>query len=109
MEMTLKPISMRSFVFSLRFSFVTSTRTLAPAGIVAPLSPVTVLATVATNRSPTLLVLVQTFSVELSASVVPAAMVPNGFSVPAGLLATVLPLGVVLLGVDVDGVDLAGA
>ena len=60
-ERTAKPISMLSFAFSLRLSFVTSSATVAPAGIVAPLLPVTASLNVAVKRSPTLFVFVQTF------------------------------------------------
>jgi len=70
----------------------------APAGIVAPFAPVTALASVAVNRSPTWLVFVQTFEFERSASVVPAGIDPTPLRSPApafpGVGVAVFPLGV---------------
>ena len=68
---------MLSFAFSLLLSFVTSSTAVAPAGIVAPLVPVTGSFSVAVKRSPTLFVFVQTFDVDASVSVVPDAIAPT--------------------------------
>src|SRR6185503_6189646 len=92
----------------------------APAGITAPLEPVTAFCTVAVNLSPTLLVLVQTVDVGESESVVPAAIEPTAPPPLPPVLGrvTVLPLGVVVgvlgrlvvgvLGRVVDGREVAG-
>src|ERR1700682_5373243 len=84
-----------SFAFSLRFSSVTSTSAVAPAGITAPFEPVIELVTVAVKWSPTLLVLVQTFEPDVRLSVEPAAIVsvfaPAAFP---GVPVTVFPLDV---------------
>src|SRR6185503_7585234 len=89
----------------------------APAGITAPLEPVTAFCTVAVNLSPTLLVLVQTVDVGESESVVPAAIEPTAPPPLPPVLGrvTVLPLGVVVgrvvvgvLGRVVDGREGAG-
>ena len=85
---------MLSFAFSLLLSFVTSITAVAPAGITAPLLPVTGSLSVAVKRSPTLLVFVQTLDVDASVSVVPDAIAPT---LPAELFSpgvTVLPDGV---------------
>src|SRR5580765_2180526 len=85
---------MLSFAFSLRLSFVTSSTTVAPAGIVAPLLPVTGSLSVAVKRSPTLFVFVHTFDVDASVSAVPDAIAPT---LPPELFSpvvTVLPDGV---------------
>ena len=70
-----------SLAFSLRLSSVTSTVAVDPAGITAPLEPTTASVTDALKRSPTLLVLVQTFEPEARLSVDPAgipSMLPRG-------------------------------
>src|SRR5689334_7222367 len=85
---------MLSFAFSLLLSFVTSITAVAPAGITAPLDPVTGSFNVAEKRSPTLFVFVQTFELDASVSVVPDAMEPT---LPPELfspLVTVFPDGV---------------
>jgi len=74
---TAKPISMLSFAFSLLLSFVTSITAVAPAGITAPLDPVTASFNVAEKRSPTLFVFVQTLELDASVSVVPDAIAPT--------------------------------
>ena len=86
-----------SLAFSLRFSSVTSIVAVAPAGITAPLEPEIELLTVALNRSPTLLVLVQTFELDARLRVDPAGMVPTLAADPAGVRVTVLPLEVVVV------------
>jgi hypothetical protein len=85
---------MLSFAFSLLFSFVTSITAVAPAGITAPLEPVTASFSVAEKRSPTLFVFVQTLEPDASVSVVPDAIEPT---LPPELFSpavTVLPDGV---------------
>ena len=68
----------------------------APAGIVAPFEPVTDSDTVAVNRCPTRLLLVQTRELDARLSVVPAEIVPTARSVPPPVFrVTVLPLDVV--------------
>src|SRR5690349_10649800 len=67
---------------------------LEPAGITAPLLPVTVSRTVATKRSPALWVLVQTFSPAERLIVVPALTVPILAAAAPGPGVTVLPAGV---------------
>src|SRR5688500_17270556 len=96
---------MGSFAFSLRFSFVTVSVTVAPAGIVAPLEPTTALFTVARNLSPTLCVLVQRSEFARTASSVPAEITPERDAVPVPAV-LVLPLAV-FVGVDVL-VDVVG-
>src|SRR3954470_4115428 len=67
--------------------------------MVAPFEPVTVFCVVIVILSPTLLVLVQTFAVGVSESVVPAAIVPTEpplFDVPVLGCVTVFPLAVVV-------------
>src|ERR1051325_4995588 len=97
-----------SFAFSLRLSFVTVRVTVAPAGIIAPFEPLTASATVAVTLSPTLFVFVQIRELECGASGVPAAIVPTAPPppvVPPLLVVTVLPLGVVTgEGAGFDGV-----
>src|SRR2546423_10756042 len=66
-----------SLAFSLRLSCVTVMLTVAPEGIATPLEPVTASVVVAVTRSSTLLVFVQTFSLDASEMVVPAAMAPD--------------------------------
>src|SRR5688572_11835888 len=95
---------MGSFAFSLRFSFVTVSVTVAPAGIVAPLEPTTALFTVARNLSPTLCVLVQRSEFARTASSVPAEITPERDAVPVPAV-LVLPLAV-FVGVDFVPVDL---
>src|SRR3954471_1791751 len=68
---------MLSFAFSLFLSFVTSMTAVAPAGITAPLFPVTASLSVAVNLSPTLCVFVQTFDVDAIVSDVPDAIIPT--------------------------------
>src|SRR5689334_1557037 len=85
---------MLSFAFSLLLSFVTSMTALAPAGIVTPFVPVTGSLSVATNRSPTLFVFVQTFDVDASVSDVPDATMPTLPPAFFSPVVTVLPLGV---------------
>src|SRR5436309_7810679 len=111
---TANSITIGSLEFSLRFRFVTVSVTVEPAGIVAPLEPVTVFCTVAVNLSPTLLVFVQTLDVGVSESVVPAAIVPTApppadAALPVGRV-TVLPLAVFVgvVGAGVDGREAAG-
>src|SRR5215218_5783425 len=85
---------MLSFAFSLFLSFVTSMTAVAPAGITAPLLPVTASLSVAVNLSPTLFVFVQTFDVDAMVSDVPDAIIPT---LPPELFSpvvTVLPAGV---------------
>ncbi len=53
MDVTRKLITILSLIFSLRLSWVISSEAFAPAGIVAPLEPVTEFATVAVTVSPT--------------------------------------------------------
>src|SRR6185437_16623659 len=87
-----------SFEFSLRLRFVTVSVTVEPAGMTAPFDPVTAFCVVIVILSPTLLVLVQTFDVGVSESVVPAAIVPTApplFDVPVLGCVTVFPLAVV--------------
>src|SRR5687767_3654707 len=91
---TAKPISMLSFAFSLLFSFVTSITAVAPAGITAPLVPVTASFNVAVNRSPTLFVFVQTFEPDASVNVVPDAIMPTSPPELFSPVVTVLPVGV---------------
>src|SRR5437763_15257581 len=91
-----------SFAFSLRLSWVTSSETEAPDGMMAPLEPATPSATVAVKGWPTVKVLVQTRSLERRLSVVPEAMVhteppPLAPAEPLGLRVTVLPDGVVVV------------
>jgi hypothetical protein len=88
---------MRSFAFSLRESSVISTVAVAPAGIVAPFDPVTVLLTVALKRWPTLWVFVHTRELELRLISVPAAIVPSLPSEPPDPFVTVFPLAVVVV------------
>src|SRR5437588_12780366 len=83
-----------SLAFSLRLSSVTSTVAVDPAGITAPLEPTTASVTDALKRSPTLLVLVQTFEPEARLSVDPAGIVPTLAAVPAGRRGAVVPLDV---------------
>jgi hypothetical protein len=103
---------MRSFAFSLRESSVISTVAVAPAGIVAPFDPVTVLLTVALKRWPTLWVFVHTRELELKLISVPAAIVPSLPSDPPEAFVTVFPLAVVVvvgaLGVVARGVVRGG-
>jgi hypothetical protein len=84
-------------------SSVISTVAVAPAGIVAPFEPVTVLLTVALKRCPTLCVLVQTRELELKLISVPAAMLPTALSDPVVPRVTVLPLAVVAGVLDAVG------
>src|SRR5438270_3955723 len=83
-----------SLAFSLRLSSVTSTVAVDPAGITAPFDPTTASVTEALKRSPTLLVLVQTFEPDARFSVAPAGIVPTLAAVPPVLRVTVLPLDV---------------
>src|SRR5919197_184408 len=108
-EFTANSMTIGSFWFSERFRFVTVSVTVEPAGITAPLLPVTAFCTVAVNLSPTLLVFVQMFDVGESESVVPAAMEPTAPppEVPGAGRETVLPLGVVV-GVDGRVVEVLG-
>src|SRR5258708_13380581 len=111
-ERTASAMRILSLTFSLRFRVVTSRLTVAPAGIVAPLDPVTGLATVAVKLCPTVYVLVHTRALERSASVVPEAMVPTDppaleAADPVGFRVTVFPVGVVT-GADTGGVVRAG-
>src|SRR4030095_6980901 len=85
---------MLSFAFSLRFSFVTSSTAVAPAGITAPLEPVTASFNVAENRSPTLFVFVQIFDADASVSAVPDAIEPTLPPEVFSPVVTVLPDGV---------------
>jgi len=73
--------------------------TVAPAGIVAPFEPVTLLPTVAVTWSPTLLLPVHTFDAAFVVSVVPAGIIPTApplfaASLPFAFDVTVLPLAV---------------
>jgi hypothetical protein len=94
-----------SFAFSLRLSSVISTVAVAPAGITAPLEPVTELLTVALNRCPTRFVFVQIREFEVRLISEPAGIVPRPRSEPDVPRVTVLPLAVVVgaAGVGVDG------
>ena len=85
-----------SFAFSLRLSSVISIVAVAPAGIVAPFDPVTVLLTVALNRCPTLCVFVQTREFDERLISDPAGMLPSARSDPVVPRVTVLPLAVVV-------------
>ena len=85
-----------SFAFSLRLSWVISTVAVAPAGMLAPFDPVTVLLTVALNRCPTLCVLVHTRELDERLISEPAGMLPSARSEPDEPLVTVLPLAVVV-------------
>jgi hypothetical protein len=104
---------MLSFAFSLLLSFVTSITAVAPAGITAPLLPVTGSLSVAVNLSPILFVFVQTLADDARVSVEPEAIIPTS---PAELFSpgvTVLPDavrgGVVAAGVVGRGVAGLGA
>jgi len=78
--------------------------------MVAPLDPTTASLTVALNLSPGWLVLVHTLSLDVRLMVVPAGTVPNATSLPAGVVATLLPDAVVVLsGAAADGVEDDGA
>ena len=119
-EFTANSITIGSFAFSLRLRFVTVSVTVEPAGMTAPLEPVTAFCVVAVILSPTLLVFVQTVAVGVSESVVPASIVPTApplFEAPvlAGCV-TVLPLAVLVgprgvsrVGVVVRGLGHIGA
>src|SRR5688572_1199876 len=61
---------------TLRLSSVTSIETVAPAGKLTPLVPVTGVVRFASKRSPILLVFVQTFDPDVNANCVPEAMTP---------------------------------
>src|SRR5688500_15488651 len=80
-------------MFSLRFSLVTVSVTVAPAGIVAPFEPTTDSLTVAMNLSPTLCVFVHSSLFARTDSAVPAAIVPVLLAVPVPAV-LVLPLAV---------------
>ena len=96
-----------SFAFSLRLSSVISIVAVAPAGIVAPFEPVTVLLTVALKRCPTLCVLVHTRELEERLISEPAGMLPRARSDPDVPFVTVFPLAVVV-GVAGAGVVVLG-
>src|SRR3954467_9191599 len=114
---------MLSFAFSLLLSFVTSITAVAPAGITAPLEPVTGSFNVAEQRPPPLFLFVQTFADDASVSAVPDAIAPTlppelfspavtalpdgvrGGVVGAGLAAGVVGLGA---GRDVRGFEVVG-
>src|SRR5437867_3915503 len=96
MLLTANSIWIGSFAFSLRFSFVTVSVTVAPAGIVAPFEPATDSFRVAANLSPTLLVFVQTCEFARRLSAVPAGIIPTDDARPvAGVF--VLPLAVLVV------------
>src|SRR6185437_4965766 len=109
---------MGDVAFSLRLRSVTWMSAFAPAGITAPFEPVTALVTVAVKRSPGLLVFVQIRSFDVRLIEVPAGTEPSAPSLPAELVVTELPDGVVVgaagagaddVGVLVLGFVLAGA
>src|SRR5687768_14036140 len=109
-DTTSRPTRISSFAFSERFSSVTRTTAVAPAGITAPLLPRTVSATVAVKRSPTLCVFVHTRSFDVSVMLVPAGIVPSARSDEPVPGRAVLPPGVVagVLGRVGAGRDAAG-
>src|SRR5690606_28746514 len=101
-ERTAKARRIGSLAFSERFTSVTSSTTVAPAGIRAPFAPVTVSLSVAVKRSPGRLVLVQTRCEERMLSVVPAAIVPSDSPPPVPVVAVLPPA--VRVGSDGAGV-----
>src|SRR5688500_6493605 len=88
-------ISIGSFAFSLRLSFVIVSVTVDPAGIDTPLEPATASFTVAVSLSPTLCVFVQISLLARTLSALPAAIVPVRAAVPDGVV-LVLPLAVLV-------------
>jgi hypothetical protein len=83
-----------SFTFSLRLSSVISIVAVAPAGMVAPFDPDTVLLTVALKRCPTLCVLVHTREFDDRLISDPAGILPRARSEPDEPFVTVFPLAV---------------
>src|SRR5262249_6551432 len=109
-EFTANSMTIASFAFSLRLSWVIVKLTVAPAGTSAPFEPDTELSSVAVTWSPTALEFVQIFDDACVLSVEPAAIVPTApppavDAFAGGFVVTVFPLGVVL----VVGRDAAGA
>src|SRR6476659_2229936 len=76
-ELTANSITILSFAFSLRLRAVTVRFTVAPAGITAPLLPVTAFSTVAVTLSPTLFVFVQIRDAAFVVMVAPAGIIPT--------------------------------
>ena len=97
-----------SFAFSLRLSSVISIVAVAPAGMVAPFDPDTVLLTVALKRCPTLCVLVHTRELEERLICEPAGMLPRERSDPDDPFVTVFPLAVVVGALGAGVVVLGG-
>src|SRR6185437_2410549 len=99
---------MGDVAFSLRLRSVTWMSAFAPAGITAPFEPVTALVTVAVKRSPGLLVFVQIRSFDVRLIEVPAGTEPSAPSLPAELVVTELPDGVVVGAAGAGADDVGG-